>query len=815
MIKLQFITVFLVALLIWLGYVYQVKNLPRPLRYRAGFSGSPYYIAGSTSGSPLSELGSHCGFKAVLEKKAAACSALHATVTSFGAGRLYNFAFCLYGESGEKFFRKSAYRKVHFTPCCIEERAEDRGWKLRTRLFFLQRNLAVLQAEIEAGEKPGETGGVQPAFLLLSPGGRDIENPYPHFKGRNKIRQKGDGLLLSSSYRYFGLKMWAYFLPSSGGCGGKKELRGEKVYINPGEKTSWSVIISFSPGGDPAMMERAVRALRRLPPLAAAAEKRWSLFELRLPVPRDREIGKGNDAVKLFRLAAWALENNLYAPRNSMRRWGSVPSKVYFPFIWGWDTPQHVLGLGEWNPPRAAEVLLTQLEGNNVGPTVSPFRLKLKGITLLSGPQKHQIPSKIDDSLKGVLNFYSQPPLQSWAAVRTYQQFAHPAGAEDFLHTVQPLLKQNLRWWEDNRCHSSGFFSYINGLESGLDDSPRFYPRSLLPSFIIGLMPRFLSAVDLNCWMYQSYLNLAYLSREAGLPQDFGEFHEKAEKLREKIDRELWSPEENAWLDRHKGKLVRVFTPAIWWPAFLGATRDLARVKTVIEKYLLQPGKFWGKYGIPSVSFDDATYNSLKEGYYWRGQVWMINNYSALEVLFRFGYQEEAAELHRRIINNVLHSAGLYETYNAETGAVGWSSRGPGDPAVMQFGMTSAWITQILLCRYQRFRYIFPETMELKGRIQWASTFDEEEPVYSPPGAGLAPEKALLKLHPGSGDGFNIPWLHMKSADGKPLLQASRVKVCLEEAEGTPEGEKTGELMLTWKEREYQLHTGQEFLLNI
>ncbi len=804
MIVLQYFFIFFLLLSVWIIYCLQIKNLPRPSKYRAIIYGSPPYTAGNTSGSPLSELGSHCGFKTVLGKEIAACSALHATITSFGAGRLYDFALCLHGEREEVFFRSPLIRKVHFRPYCIEELSEDRG-QLHTRLFFLQHNVAVLEMELEAGEREGK---VRPVFFLLPPGGRDLENPYPHLNGYNVFHKKGDGLLLTNYYRLPGLKLQAYFLPSSGHAKGKKELHGPWMEMKPREKKRWSVIVSFSADRENKIVERAERARRRLSSLMNSAEKRWFRFEKKLPLFNEQG---DKDALNTFRLAAWALENNLYAPRGKMRRWGSLPSKVYFPFIWGWDTPQHVLGLLEWNPQRAAEVLLTQLEGNDLAPAKARFRLKIKGITVFSGAQKNQIPSKINDSLEGVLNFYSQPPLQSWAALRIYQRFQHPEEAKRFLQKVLPLLRHNVQWWEENRKLSSGLFSYINGLESGLDDSPRFYPRSFLPSFVIGLMPRFLSAVDLNCWLFQSYLNLSYLSREADRMRDVEKYLLRADELMNMIDEKLWSPEDSAWLDRRNGSFVRVFTPVVWWPAFLGTSRNLEKIRKVIERYLLQPDKFWGKYGIPSVSFDDPTYNTHKEGYYWRGQIWMVNNYSALEVLFRYGYTREAAQLHQRIVQTIFRSKGLYETYNAQTGKIGWSSRGPGDPSVLQFGMTSAWMTQVLLYRYQRFCYIFSDTKEVCGHIQWADFFNGAS-TYTPPGSRTESGKAVLEVQV-IGSSAKVPLLFLKSEDGKPLLRSSLLRVRLDEPAGSVGGE--GKAILFWRGESYKLRMGKEFRLSL
>ncbi len=790
--------------LVWLLYRKQLQNLVRPQKDFVQFSGAPQYIAGSTSGSPLSELGSYCGFKAVPEQKKAGCTALFATVTSFGAGRLYDFAVRLKAADGSKYFRHCRSRKVHFLPYCIEEEAADGDIRMKSRLYFLQKNLALFETEWET---EGEPLLVEPEFRLLPTAGRDLENPYPHFNGFTFFREQEGGLLLKNYHRYPGQKLLVFFLPTTGGSKGSKKMRAPAAELKVEQKISWSVIISFSADGEERIYRRAQRALRNLEGLKKAAEKRWAAFAAKLPQPYD----DGQPAAeKTLTLAAWALQNSLYQPRKEMTRWGSVPAKVYFPFIWGWDTPQHVLGLSEWNPRRAGEVILTQLESNKRSPREARFKIRAKGITILAGSQSNMIPSKMDDSLRGVLDFYSQPPLQSWAAVRVYERLEEKEARAKFLKQVLPPLWENLSWWEENRRLPNGFFSFLNGLESGLDDSPRFYPPSFLPSFVIGLVPRFFSAVDLNCWLYQSYMNIAYLSSEAGQDVDAANCLVAAKRLREMIDRDLWSESHSAWLDRRNGKFIEVLTPSTWWPAFVGASEDLGKIRAVIERNLLNPDKFWGLYGMPSVAFDDAAYNRRKDGYYWRGQIWMINNYAALEVLFRFGYYAEAAELHSRVIETLYRSAGLYETYNAESGAIGWSSRGPGDPAVMQFGMSSAWATQILFYRYQHFCYIFPETKMISGYLQWATTFDQV-PVLSPPSVEAAPREAILQVRVPGAHAYDLPKMTLESGDGRPLLQSALLKLYFEESSRFA---SSGNLVdFSWRGENYQLHMGKSYLL--
>lgn len=794
----------LIALLVWMIYRKQFQNLVRPLKYKFSFSGAPPYIAGSTSGSPLSDLGSYCGFKAVPEKSAACSSALFATLTSFGSGRICDFGIRLYLEDGSMAFDHPDERKVHFKPYQISEVSVAGSLTLSSRLYFLQHNLAVLETEWEAGK---DSIRIKPALYFMPTIGRDLENPYPHFNGFTSYSKVDRGLCIHNRHRWPGQKIHACFLATDSNGVGKKELQGAWVDLKPGEKHYWPVVISFSADSSQKAVARAERALRCLRGLRSGAEKRWLKFESKLVKPAETKTEKSHPVLKL---AAWALHNSLYSPRDKMRGWGSVPAKVYFPFIWGWDTPQHVLGLSEWNPGKAGDVLLTQFDSNLNAPQNARFKIRVKGITICSGVERDQIPSKADDSLRGVLDFYSQPPLQSWAAVRVYNRLKSREEREHFLKRVLIPLQGNVRWWEENRLLNNGLFSYINGLESGLDDSPRFYPPSFLPSFIIGLVPRFFSAVDLNSWLYQSYVNTAYLAGEADFQNDKTDYLLKANKLKEDIDQQLWSNEYEAWLDRRNDKYIEVITPSIWWPAFVGAASDLQKVRAVVERYLLQPGKFWGEYGIPSVAFDDDSYNSRKDGYYWRGQIWMINNYAALEVLFRFGYARQAAELHRRVMQAIYISQGLYETYNATTGAIGWSSRGPGDPAVMQFGMSSAWATQIIYCRYQHFRYIFPETDRIEGYIQWAALYGDKQ-AFSPPGIEESPRGAVLKVQAPVGSSYKIPRITMQSEDAKPLLDAKVIRMRFDDPAGYY-GEKKS-ICFTWKGKGYSALPGLDYYL--
>jgi putative isomerase len=174
-----------------------------------------------------------------------------------------------------------------------------------------------------------------------------------------------------------------------------------------------------------------------------------------------------------------------------------------------------------------------------------------------------------------------------------------------------------------------------------------------------------------------------------------------AERLKKSIDKYMWSEAEGCWFDirrvdgRHEK--VKIFTPAIWFPAWLNATDDKTKVKRVIEEHLLNPEEFFGKYPIPSVAYNSPFYDKKEKGCYWQGQIWLITAYSAYDTLKKHGYEQEALELKHRLLAmmSTPEKGGIYENYNALTGEVGCTGHA-GKPALSQFGWSSTFVIEML-----------------------------------------------------------------------------------------------------------------------
>jgi glycogen debranching enzyme len=115
--------------------------------------------------------------------------------------------------------------------------------------------------------------------------------------------------------------------------------------------------------------------------------------------------------------------------------------------------------------------------------------------------------------------------------------------------------------------------------------------------------------------------------------------------------------------------------PAITWAALSPlALPDLPEQigRRLVEEHLLDPARFWPPVPVPSVSLSDPAFSLRDRALpgirrYWRGPTWINSAWLSWLGLIRLGYDEQAAELARRVGGAVLAS-GLHEYYDPYTG---------------------------------------------------------------------------------------------------------------------------------------------------
>jgi hypothetical protein len=382
-----------------------------------------------------------------------------------------------------------------------------------------------------------------------------------------------------------------------------------------------------------------------------------------------------------------ALRMNLYAPRGAMRWWGSVPSKVHFPQFFGWDTAFQALGMarwGSWSPSWVGARRFTLAE--------QQLLLELAAARSNGGT----ICLYFTDALSCHEPQWEQMPVQGWAAWEVFRADPDRRRALRFARAIYAPLATYYRhlWATRDPDHDGQLEAY--GPAETWDDNPRPTGANQ-PTSAIGLHVPDYEPVELQVWA------ALYAQRLADLAQVLGRraapWRRDAARISAATDAVHWDPAVRGWLDRVGGHLVDVRTPIMWWPAFAATTPHAAWAKAALRAHLLNPREFWTRAPVPSVALDSPLYDRAEHGFYWQGQSWLVLAYGSLVALHRYGLDDAAAELRRRWLAVVGGKGGLYETYDATTGEVGFGSAWSGSyqPAAFAYGWSAAFTIEALL----------------------------------------------------------------------------------------------------------------------
>jgi glycogen debranching enzyme len=618
------------------------------------FSDYPYYIEDAVTGGPISDFGSHYGIKANLTDnkfmKLAYYSCLTATNGMFSHS-WFTFDKRLGGE-----------RKVEFKPWRIEERNEFAG----ARAFFIDTDMLLIDCKLKEPTKirfhlsrdnSTTEEGLSPDYTCVL---------YPIEKFGNlaldksiikpKQSAENENVIFRGFYPTFD------FLISNNSLISIQEI--DRFQISVGFSNNKNNALNLAKKGHEKLSIEGVDKLNNL------LVKDWNEY-LNCLAPNEKRYEI------LLKEALTALRMNIYAPRNQMRYPCSVPSKVHYNYFWGWDTPFHALGYNYFNSSLAIENMLLQFEG-------------LKENGLLS--------NTLDDSLEPAQGDIAQPPNQGWAIIEIYNKCEN----KGFLNQMYVDFSKYVEWFEKNRdADKDGLFEYHHVWESGMDDTPRFNPYRDVSGFNLKTFDiKGIDALDLNCWFYQDYKILGKCAKILEREREATIWERKASDLASLIENRMWSEADGCWFDLKRVndhyEFVKVLTPIIWFPVWVGATNNETRIKRVINEHLLNPREFFGKYPIPSVAYNDKFFNKEQEGYYWRGQIWINHAYIAYDTLKKSGYKAEALELKHRLLDMMSQKGGIYENYNPLTGEVGWSWYERSYHSCFQFGWSSTFVIEML-----------------------------------------------------------------------------------------------------------------------
>jgi hypothetical protein len=750
-----------------------VAHVRLPADSPVPISGWPFYIENLTTGSPVSDFGSHHGIKASVLDYLDRAGNLVISKDTFGYMAHY-VARSDAQRKWDKFFVEVADddtgatlspvtdRRIAFAPFGWEETARFGEVALVLRAATWSQNIFVFSVEVTNGG--GTDLALSPNLVFVSDDEETREAMFPVSTGADTCLLSvsgGEGVIACEGNRDLTRVIRAF--PSVAAARNTGTPRAYAfalgaIAVQAGSSNGLSFAIAF--GKDEAEARAAFDASGiAASPDPSALEgawiekaREWDGFFKRLPPPHTDDP----ETARLYRMAATGLRHNLYGRRNSMPADCSVPGKVHFNYFFGWDAPLHALGHREWDPALAAGNLLVVFGARDDDDGRVPYMTD-DALALLGAPDS------------------TQPPVQGWVA----GEIALAAGdrAADWLSEAYEGGKDYLRYFERNRDRDGdGLFEYKSGFETGWDDTPRFHCEGTSNLCLDEVTT--IDALDLNAWIYLFYRWMESAASALGKESASSDWAQKAGALAENIEGKMWDAESGAYYDIERDDVgvhsfIRVGSPVMLWPLFAGITTDFAKAKSVIEEHLLDPAAFWGLgeggagFSVPSIAYGDATYDAAQDGYYWQGQVWLLPSYAALVALSRYGYAKEAEDLKAALVSMILKAnpGGIHETYDALSGEVGWGSGtgdpqkgGVGEPSVFQFGWSTAFVMEMLLDRHQSSRFLRIDESSFSGYIREAAFIPSREVFYR-----------------ASAGGASVPRVEIVSDDGAPFAATSKI----------------------------------------
>ena len=734
-------------------------------------SGWPTWVEDLTVGSPIADHGSHAGIKASVQRDdpIAAESFLNAAHYSgfqvVGAQVDQSLVWVVErGAGGERArLAPPARRQVEFHPWGWEEVARGDELEARGAVTTLATDAFLITARIV--NRGASARRLAPRLSLVADGDGVHEGMHPlhmswikrwkseHDRARSAVVidfRRGTVIapLAWDRQRFF--RAIASDLPI------ERVRRGLDPFartpsrwsatielaertVAPGQALSVSFLIACGAkeAEAAAVLDANRAALQDGPGALARVRAGWDRDLAALPRPHAANA----DEARLFQLAYTGLRMNRYAARGELTGTMNTAAKMHFNAFYVWDVALAALAESNWDPALGRE-LLQEL-----------FRARL--------PEGH-LHYAVDAERRPVSGFIrgtSQPPVHGWVVERVLER-----GAADraWLEEVYRGSAEYLAFFQRRRDRDgNGLFGFANALETGWDDTPRYpgahfapeldiFGQKLVLGNLSGLLPASgVDALDLNCWLVSYYRAMARWAEALGKPAAEVEGWRRLEReLTARIDAELWDPVTRTYRDTRRARdggreHVRVDTPVVSWPLFLGVSRDPERIRATVEGYLLDPTRAFGDpddparpfFPVPSVAYDDPAYDRENDGYYWRGQAWLVPAYAAVEALYKHGWEEESRQLKARILRAVTraHPNGIYETYDARSGRIGFGSgsmTGAGEPAAFLIGLSCAPIAELLLDRHERERLVTDRDRAISGFVHEARELSSDRLLY-------------------------------------------------------------------------------------
>jgi len=383
----------------------------------------------------------------------------------------------------------------------------------------------------------------------------------------------------------------------------------------------------------------------------AAAESRWRDWFDRLP-PVEQKYRT------TYAYAWWIMANNLIGPQGQIAYEAMMPSKLSYVGLWLWDSAMHALAFRHVDPELARNQIRAML-ARQLDDGMLPDAIYDEGVI-----------ASIDHPISAEV---TKPPILAWAALKLHEMNPDRAFLEEI---YIPLVRWNAWWFAMNDDDVDGLAQYNHPYSSGLDDNPLWDHG----------MP--VESPDLNTYLCVQMGSLAEIASILGMDAAANMWRKRAAAIVQRMIKHMWDGESGLFRALLNEQPLEAVTPFNLYPLWTGQLPD--NIRQALLAHLVNPDEFWGDYALPSVAYNDPSFDPAVM---WRGPVWVNINYFFIEALRQIGEKQLANQLRDKTLNLIMRQASIYEYYDAQTGD-------PPPTAADVFGWTAAVFIDLTIQAY-------------------------------------------------------------------------------------------------------------------
>lgn len=364
------------------------------------------------------------------------------------------------------------------------------------------------------------------------------------------------------------------------------------------------------------------RTVPSLTTLKRTESRRWREWRERMPAVDECY----RDAAEY----SWHMLYSLEVPAEGhLTRPIALMSKRWMNKIWAWDNCFDALAMCIGDPERAFDQLRVYFD--------------------------NQAPSgQFCDSLSTWHADYCfvKPPIYGWTITQLIQRLGKRRCMAFVKQAYEPVCRLTNWWYTQRDRDRNGMCEYYHGNDSGWDNSTMFdqgYPTD---------------GSDLGAHLILQSEALAVMADMIGRRAEAASWRRKSQT---QLKRLLRNVRGNRFISPRSGTSDAEPTQSLlnYIPMVLG-DRLPATVRAAIVADLSPGGPFLTDYGLATEAPSSAKYDSHG---YWRGPIWAPSTYLIFSGLVDAGETGLAQTIARRFCDLCVKTPGMWENYDARTGA--------------------------------------------------------------------------------------------------------------------------------------------------